>query len=218
MEVPVPSLDNVKTVWDWALGQLGSWFKVLSNPVAVLSAIDLDSSDATIKAIQFAAFPLTLGPALMTPISLLNEGIRTSVGIFGYFVANVILNVFTLGIAVVGQRLGAKLVRGKGSWNACAISSLYGTAFWPIFVLTAYVGANYPESTKGAEAPPGPMLIVSITALVSGLYVLLKFIPMTMFVHRVGRFRAWVICSITVIVTGILVSIASSSFLKPMGM
>jgi hypothetical protein len=222
MEVPIPSLENVKVVWEWTLQQLSFWFEILRDPVSALKEVDLDSSESTIKAIQFAAFPMVLGPALMTPVALLVDDTKSALSVVGYFAINVILNVVGVAIATVGQRFGAKLVRGKGSLNACAISTLYGTAFWPIFVLTVYVGANFHSALhpdpKNPD-PPGvvPVFIVLIVALSTGFYVLRKYVPMTMYVHEVGRFRAWLICSITVLVSVILMSIASSSFMKPLG-
>jgi hypothetical protein len=219
MEVPVPSLENIKAAWAWAIDQLDIWFQVIRDPVATLSAIDLDSPKETIKAIQFAVFPLMLGPLLMIPIPLFVPDVGSSLGIVGYFIVNVILNVLGAYIASVGQRLGAKVLRGKGLFNARAISTLYGMAFWPVMVLNVYIGANHHDVYRKLDAQIGltasdyltPLTDV-IGFLVVGAFLLSKYVPMTRYVHKVGRFRAFCICLFTIAVSAVVMLAMISSF------
>jgi hypothetical protein len=223
MEIPIPSLENIKAVWGWTLQRLQLWFQVLRDPAGVLERIDLNSTDETITAIQFAVFPITLGTVLMIPPFLVSMTKDTTFGIVSFLIVNLIVSGLSVFIYAVAQRLGAKLVSGKGSLNACTISTLYGTAFWPLSAIIVYTATNHRDfyNTLSPDVLPSrsEVLLVLTDLMILAVvvaYLLYKFLAMTKVVHKVGLLRALFICLVTAIVAFAVVNATMSSLSKAM--
>ena len=215
MEIPVPSLESIKAVWTWTTSQVETSFKVMRDPVAILSDVDLTSTASIIKALQFAAFPILLLAALDIPVSVTVEKIRTSIGVVGYFVYDVFASVLLIGIVVGAQRAAAVLVRGKGSLEACVISTLYGTAFWPIAALPGFTVINYRDFVgKDLDTPAAifAFVAVGITLFLVFVLFLSKYVPMARHVHKVGRLRGVVIVLLVMAISGALMNMTLGSF------
>jgi hypothetical protein len=221
MEIPVPSLENVKVVWDWVIQRLELWFRVLRDPAGVLRGIELSSTNETITAIQFSIFPLLLNTVLMVPPFLMASKKEAEIGIVAFFAISLITNAFAIFIYSFGQRLSAALVAGKGRLNACTISTLYATAYWPLSVIVVYVATNhrniYDRLNSGVVPSNSEILLVCmdffILAVVLG-YPLFKYAAMTRVVHRVGGFRALFICLMTAAIAFSVINLMTSSTAK----
>ena len=212
MEIPVPSIETIKVGWDWILKNLQVWFQVLREPSEVLEKRDLDSTDTLIAAIQFAVFPVALASIVQLPLYLMTKD--TAFGFVGYFVVCAVAYPTVVFICAASQRTGAVIFRGKGSLTACTISTLYATAFWPLVELVNYSELmNHRETYKKLYAgAPDSLTSGDVTALwidvsvlaIITIYLISKFVPMTRVVHKVGRFRALMICLLTMIVATVL--------------
>jgi hypothetical protein len=127
VEISVPSIETVKLGWDWTLKNLQMWFQVLRKPADTLQAVDLQSTDALLTAIQFAVFPVVLSTVILCPCFLAMK--NTPFGFVGFLVVSAVMYPTAIFLAAVAQRLSAFFVRGKGNFLACTIASLYATAF-----------------------------------------------------------------------------------------
>ncbi len=141
---------------------------------------------------------------MVFPFFLMSD--KQTVGITGFFVINFVLAAITIFIYIVAQLISAKVVRGKGSFNACAISVLYATAFWPLVYLPVIATLDRHKLYKGILSNTHPALSFSDVGtlsidyglwLIIGLFVVMRIASMMKVVHNVGRYRAFFICILT---------------------
>lgn len=224
MEVPVPSLENLKAGWSWTVEKLQLWFEVLKDPAGVLKKIDLNSTTSAIDAIQFAIFPILLACVITLPIYLMTKD--TTLGFLGYFIVALITAAGSTLVYSIAQRISAIFLRGKGTFNACAIATLYAAAFRPLVDLTNYFQVNHRElirkvsdgNTRNA-LPPDELITLTgdfLITLVLAAYLTVKFVPVTCYVHGVGRLRAVMIIWLTMIIGFITVGLLLNSLLRVM--
>jgi hypothetical protein len=204
MEIPVPSLETIKVAWDWSLKQLQLWFEVLRNPSEVLKTIDLDSTDSLIAALKFAIFPTCLTSFVELPAYLLTKD--ASLGFIGYFIVSLVTSPLQIFIFSVSQRVSAKIWLGRGSLNASTIATLYATAFGPLWELGNLFALNHIELRERDAGFTPAWFANFLLVLVLFIYLTFKFVPMTRVVHKVGRFRATMICWLTMFI-GALISL-----------
>jgi membrane-bound metal-dependent hydrolase YbcI (DUF457 family) len=77
------------------------------------------------------------------------SGKEITIGTIGFFIVYFVMLAITVFIYAAMQLISAKIVRGKGSLNACTISVLYATAFWPLSSLIPFAVLNHREFTRG---------------------------------------------------------------------
>jgi hypothetical protein len=207
MEIPIPGLASVETVWQWSKRSIEIWFQVLKDPSVILGTIDFGATESTIAALEFALFPVSLSITIELPIYLMTKD--TTFGFAGYVVAKFVAYFGFVFIYALAQRISASVVARTKSMNACLITTLYAAAFWPIVVLTNYLVLPFkdlfPLKLNGGKVNfTGEQAVFVGVALIVGLimniYLLRKFIAMAKLTHRVGTARAFLISLGTIVI------------------
>jgi hypothetical protein len=85
MDIPTPSLEFLKTGWNWTIERLELWIELLRDPLECTRSIDLNSTSAIVDAVQFAVFPLALTTIITLPLYLATKD--QTLGFTGYLIA-----------------------------------------------------------------------------------------------------------------------------------
>lgn len=187
-----------------SLKQLGSqcslWVAMLGNPLSVVSQGDLDSEAAVSRATGFFLFIYAVVLLLRVPFFDIFLGVDMRAPL--NFLALLVLNAVSIAVFVLILYGCAKILLGHGSLRSAAITGIYLTAFWPFFMLTAYLsGMNLQIRASLSSRVSGWWFMEPVTGLTSVamllflfFYLIIKSVPAVKYVHRVGNIRAIIIC------------------------
>jgi hypothetical protein len=210
MDFAFPSVATIATLWEWVRSNFGLWVAVLKDPASVIGSQDLAAPETTLKAAQFAAFCWFISAVANAPWSLAILKVEPSVALL---VVGFVLTFLTALIFAATHHIVARIVRGKGSFNAVLVTSLYGMAFYPLVELPNYIVIDREMvvaiSDPANEDKLGILLAatsgtrLAIAALAVGtlfVYLVWKFTPVICIVQRVGRIRGVFVAFMTLAV------------------
>jgi len=209
MDIPTLSLEFLKTGWNWTIERLELWIELLRDPLERTRSIDINSTSAIVDAVQFAVFPLALTTIITLPLYLAIKD--HALGFTGYLIAATFDNCALLFVYAIAQRAGAIIMRGKATFNACLVVTLYASAFFPLVGLEDYVmmgrGHLYSKVLTDRSLDPAEttqFLFDSLFLLALAIYLTFRFVPVTRHVQKVGTFRAIAIIWLTMFIGGII--------------
>jgi hypothetical protein len=210
MSLELPSVESVAKVWYWARQYVELWVRAISDLRGLLSGYDLEAEKTLTTALQFSLFAVILAILVDVPLWVLYQPKALNLA---HLILRFILYYVTIGCFVVAQRLASILLRGRASLRACLITTLFGTAYWPINNVTDYLISDNRhraaqvfsyglgdmvdiERTLAFVADPKLVVwLICVSAI--GLFVLFRFTAAARLVHHVGTLRGVTICFIT---------------------
>lgn len=187
-----------------SLNQLGKqwslWLAVLSNPLSVVSADDLDSEEVLLKVYKFFLFICAIVFLLRIPFFdiFLGVDMRAPLNLLVLF----ILNAVSIAVFVLILYGCAKILLGRGSLRSTTITGIYLTAFWPFFMAASYlsgISLHIRENSTNRVSEwwflePVTGLATIALLLFLFFYLIIKSVPAIKYVHGIGNIRAIIIC------------------------
>lgn len=180
--------------------QWSLWVAVLDNPLAVVSGNDLDSRAAVSRAAGFFLFIYAVVLLLRVPLFdvFLGVDMRSPLNLL----ALLVLNAVSIAVFVLVLYACTKIFLGRGSLRSTAITGIYLTAFWPLFLLMYYLSGMKLQLRSGLS---GRISAWSFIEPVTGLatvamllflffYLIVKSVPAVKYVQQIGNIRAIIIC------------------------
>jgi hypothetical protein len=178
----------------------------------VIADVDSKEYDSLITATQFSFFPVFLGILVAFPFNvIMTSGKYGIVDILTDCVLAYLL-IFSVGFS---QKIASVIVRGHGSLRASLTLALFGTAYIPIGNALGYLLILDKGELKRIFNPqqyhqyrmdhPVNAAVVGLTFLAFGVFLIFNFVTATAYVHRVGRFRAAIICILTLLLADLIV-------------
>jgi hypothetical protein len=112
-------------------------------------------------------------------------------------------------IMALCQKISAIIFFGHGSLRSSVIVTMFASAYLPLVHISDYVVVTDKTSlsmalddpSKFLENYPSRAIVIAILALIALIFLLVRFIPATRFVHRVGWLRATLICTLTILLS-----------------
>jgi hypothetical protein len=101
MDIPTPSVEFLRTGWNWTLERLQLWIELLRDPLERVRAIDLNTTSAITDAVQFAVFPIGLTTIITLPLYLATKD--QTLGFTGYLIAATFDNCALVFLLAVSQ-------------------------------------------------------------------------------------------------------------------
>jgi hypothetical protein len=137
--------------------------------------------------LRIPLFDVVLGLDMHAPLNLL---------------ALLVLNAVSIAVFVLVFFGCTKILLGRGSLRSTAITGIYLTAFWPVFLLTSYLsGMRLQLRASLSGRISGWSFMEPVTGLVAVamllflfFYLIVKSVPAVKYVQRIGNIRAIVIC------------------------
>lgn len=187
------SLKRLKNQWSL-------WIAVLDSPLEVVSENDLDSRAAVSRATGFFLFIYTVVLLLRIPLFDVFLGLDMHAPL--NLLALLVLNAVSIAVFVLVFLGCTKILLGRGSLRSTAVTGIYLTAFWPVFLLTSYLSgmrlqlhASLTGRVSGwAFMEPVTGLVAVAMLLFLFFYLIVKSVPAVKYVQRIGNIRAIVIC------------------------
>jgi hypothetical protein len=209
MDIPTPSIEFLRTGWNWTLERLQIWIEMLRDPLEGVRPIDLNTTPAIVDGVQFAIFPIALTTIITLPLYLATKD--QTLGFSGYLIAATFDNCGVVFFCAISQRFSAVIMRGKGGFNACLVATLYASAFLPLVGLEDYILMGqrniYSKMMRGDLPNAHESFVLLFDTFVLWLlavYLTIRFVPMTKYIHRVGALRAIAIVWLTMILGTVL--------------
>jgi hypothetical protein len=211
------------------VGQLSAWvtrqaniaFEVIKSPKNFVSSIDLASTDALGKAVQFLFFAVMCNEILRLPLDVVSSSARMDPTLrISWLIIN-ISDPFLFGSAVW---LFGKAVNGKGPYRNVLVAMLYSSAFMCLDTIVGYIflphggvdkqallnilsGSSQNREFNTVDAIGG---IVSLTV---SCYVYIKLVSLIKFVHSIGAIRASLVLACVYAADGLYVWFVGRPFL-----
>lgn len=176
------------------------WIAVLGSPLAVVSENDLDSRAAVSRATGFFLFVYAVVLLLRIPLFDVFLGVDMHAPL--NLLALLVLNAVSIAVFVLVLYGFIKILLGRGSLRSTAITGIYLTAFWPMFLLMSYLsGMNLQLRASLSARVSAWSFIEPVTGLAAVamllflfFYLIVKSVPAIKYVQRIGNIRAIIIC------------------------
>jgi len=206
MALEFPSVQTLGTVWEWAKQNLDTWFRTLGNLKNTVAERDLGSDQTLLFSVQFSLFCVFMSELMTIPIFVISKSEKIT---FYMILSDIVEYYIFFIIMAMCQKISSLIFFGHGTLRSSVIVTLFASAYLPLLHLSDYilltdktsVSEFYGDPSKWMINQPNRALAYWAFAIIALIFLLIRFIPATRFVHRVGWLRATLICILTVVLS-----------------
>jgi hypothetical protein len=216
MAFELPSIQTLESLWNWAKNSIEIWCRAMGSLSDVVFRSDPDQYNTLVEAVQFSLFPVALSILIEIPYNVMwSAGKYGATGVITDFVSDYMFIVF----AACSQKISSIVVRGHGSLRASFTLALFGIAYLPVMSILGYViipgkdeislfislinleiSRNFLELGYNILNRYGlHILAFALTTALFAIFLIIRFVPATAYIHKVGRVRALIICMLTLL-------------------
>jgi hypothetical protein len=216
MALELPSIQALASLWAWAKDNIALWCQAVGSLKEVVSRFDPAENAALLEAIQFSFFSIFLSVLIALPYNFVWAGRKYGAA---DAIIDCILNFVLIVIIAVSQKIASIIVRGHGSLRASFMLALFGIAYLPIMSMLGYVvipgkaeidlftslatsemSGDFWELASKIESRYWLHAVwYTIVFGAFAIFLIIRFVPATAYIHKVGKFRAFIICCIVVL-------------------
>lgn len=179
--------DNAAPIGRFLKAQAMVWFRVVNDPLSVISKIELGSTKSVVPAFQFAVFAYAFTIIVASP-ALIRENVDVSQTLF--ILSDFVMTFLSFALIGLMLWLAGKLLGGHGGLLESVVAGLYLAAFWPLVQATDYLLSIQLPGLAQEQIAMMRLGVLVIVVLGVTTVLTVKVSPVMAHVHGFGRVRA----------------------------
>ena len=195
--------DNAVPISRFLKKQFEIWLEVVSNPLDVISKIDIKSKNSVFPALQFSLFVYVLTIIIAIARLVAYENVDDSNTLL--LLSDFVLTFLSFCLIGVTLYLLGKMFGGSGGLLASMVAGFYLTAYWPLVQVTDYFLSPQVPGFDQYETAVLRLIIFVIIFLGIIFIIVYKAHPVMAHVHGFGRIRAIIATLLQVVLVPILI-------------